>query len=373
MLSAALMVLTWTTPAAASQAPKMFAYVNKNNQSFIPVGLLKEIEDVKVSYQAAEKKIEVTREDHKLTFFVGQKTAYVNGSKTQIPAAPFIENGSTYVPLQPVSRHLGMQLSWNSSSSSLEITSGGETKVLPVLSGSFIEASSKPIISSKKTFRVGSRTFHAQVVTISLLHPKIKLDVALANNKVGSVEDLRSIAQRNGAVAAINGTYFDAYTSGAFKTPYGYIVSGGNILKTAPGDNRSIFTYDRNNLVTMMPGLQFTDRFEEGRIVGAIQAGPRLVTDGKVSLDVRNEGFKDPKILTGGGARSAIGITKDHKLILLTTGGATIPQLAEIMKQAGAYQAMNLDGGASSGLFYNGSYLTAPGRKISNAILIKSN
>ncbi|MBK1678671.1 copper amine oxidase, partial [Rhodospirillum rubrum] len=104
---------------------------------------------------------------------------------------------------------------------------------------------------------------------------------------------------------------------------------------------------------------------------GALQAGPRLLTDGKVTLDVKKEGFKDPKILTGGGARSALGITKDHKLILLTTGGATIPQLAEIMKQAGAYQAMNLDGGASSGLYYNGSYLTTPGRQISNAIVVK--
>ncbi|KAF6594345.1 phosphodiester glycosidase family protein, partial [Paenibacillus sp. EKM208P] len=83
---------------------------------------------------------------------------------------------------------------------------------------------------------------------------------------------------------------------------------------------------------------------------------PRLVTNGQVSLNVKAEGFKDPKILTGGGARSALGISRDHKLILLTTSGATIPQLAQMMKQAGAYQAMNLDGGASSGLYYNGSY-----------------
>lgn len=41
------------------------------------------------------------------------------------------------------------------------------------------------------------------------------------------------------------------------------------------------------------------------------------------------------------------------------------------MKKAGAYQAMNLDGGASSGLYYNGKYLTTPGRKISNALVVK--
>lgn len=121
----------------------------------------------------------------------------------------------------------------------------------------------------------------------------------------------------------------------------------------------------------LVAGTDYRERFKEFVLEGAVQAGPRLVKDGKVSLNVVEEGFKDPKILTGGGARSAVGITRDHKLILITLGGATIPQLAEIMKQAGAYQAMNLDGGASSGLYVEGKYLTVPGRQISNAIIVK--
>lgn len=124
-------------------------------------------------------------------------------------------------------------------------------------------------------------------------------------------------------------------------------------------------------MAELVSGPAFEQRLSQGNVEGALQAGPRLVTNGKVSLNIKAEGFKDPKILTGGGARSALGITRDHKLILLTTSGATIPQLAQIMKQAGAYQAMNLDGGASSGLYYNGSYLTTPGRQISNAIIVK--
>ena len=156
------------------------------------------------------------------------------------------------------------------------------------------------------------------------------------------------------------------------KAPYGYIISGNEILKQSSGDRRTIFTYDKNHRAELIPGTDFLDRFKLGTIEGGLQAGPRLLTNGKVTLDVVKEGFKDPKILTGGGARSALGLTRDHKLILVTTGGATIPQLAEIMKQAGAYQAMNLDGGASSGLYYNGKYITTPGRKISNAIVIKN-
>lgn len=170
-------------------------------------------------------------------------------------AAPFSENGSTYVPLQFVSQHLGLDLSWSNNRSTLKITDGNMVNTLPVLSGNLISSQSKPVTTARKSFKVGSRSFSAQVVTVSLLHPKVELDVVLAGNKAGKVEDLRSIAKRSHAVAAINGTFFDAYTSGAYKAPYGYLVSNGNIFHKASGDNRTIFTYDSNNLASMIPGL----------------------------------------------------------------------------------------------------------------------
>ncbi|WP_233432483.1 MULTISPECIES: phosphodiester glycosidase family protein [Thermoanaerobacterium] len=39
------------------------------------------------------------------------------------------------------------------------------------------------------------------------------------------------------------------------------------------------------------------------------------------------------------------------------------------MKDLGAYDAMNLDGGASSGIYFKGEYLTKPGRDLSNALI----
>lgn len=367
-----LAMLTFVTPLYAAAPAKMLAYMDQSNQSFIPVAFLKGYDGIKVSYISAQKKIDITKNDTKLSLYVGKRTAYANGKKVEVKAAPFREEGNTYVPLQFVSQHLNLKITWNKDTSSVAITQGDTASTLPVLAGKSISAAdSKAIVSSRKSFKVGSRTFSAQTVTISLLHPKIELDVALAGNKVGKVEDLRSLAKRNNAVVAINGTFFDAYTPGSYKTPYGYIVGGGKLLKDSPADKRTVFTMDSNNLAELVPGLDFKEHFLQGHSKSAVQAGPRLVVNGKVALDVKKEGFRDPKILTGGGARSALGITKDHKLILLTTTGATIPQLAEIMKKAGAYQAMNLDGGASSGLYYNGSYLTAPGRQISNAIIVK--
>ncbi|WP_342417332.1 phosphodiester glycosidase family protein [Paenibacillus sp. FSL R10-2782] len=365
-----LFLLILVTPIYAAAPVPMLVYVDQSNHSFIPLRLLNSYEGVTINKTTKDKKIEIAQGDTRLTLFAGQSVAKANDQTIRLQKAPFTDNGSTYVPLKFISQHLNLQVSWQKEASSVHISQGTASVSLPVLTGK-LPGSTTPITKAHKSFKVGSRTFSAKVVTISMLHPKVSLDVALAGNSIGKVENLSGLAKRNQAVVAINGTYFDAYTKNSYKTPYGYLASHGKLLKKSSGDQRTVFTYDANHLAELVSGPAFEQRLSQGNVEGALQAGPRLVTNGKVSLNIKAEGFKDPKILTGGGARSALGITRDHKLILLTTSGATIPQLAQIMKQAGAYQAMNLDGGASSGLYYNGSYLTTPGRQISNAIIVK--
>lgn len=342
----------------------------KSNRSFIPISFLKSAGN-QVKWNAADKRVDIIRDEVHLTLFLGKTIAHVGEKQVTLSDAPYSENGVTYIPLRFASENLGIKVEWNKENSSVTLSQGEYSALLPVITRGANQTNSKPIVSEKKSFKVGKKSFSVQMVTISLMDPKIQLDVVLAGNKIGKVEDLSSMAKRNKAAVAINGTFFDAYTELDYKVPYGYIVSGGEIKHSSSGDLRTIFTYDKNLLAELIPGADFKERFAQGTVEGGLQAGPRLLVNGKVALDVKNEGFKDPKILTGGGARSALGLTRDHKMILLTTNGATIPQLAEIMKQAGAYQAMNLDGGASSGLYYNGKYLTTPGRKISNAIVIK--
>ncbi len=368
-----LMAFILMMPSAfAAAPPKNIVIMNaKSNHSFVPVRFLNGLDGNAVQWDEASKQVKIAHGNIQINMTLGQKTANVNDQSVALQDAPFKDNGLVYVPLQIISKELGYQLDWLKTSNAVKISSANTSSVLPVVTKAAGQTLPNPIVSEKKTFKVGGRSFSTQVVTVSLMHPQVQLDVVLAGNKPGNVEDLSSIAKRSGAVVAINGTFFNAYTSDSYKAPYGYILSKGEIKMSAPGDQRVIFTYDENQIVNLIAGSDFKDTFGQGLIAGGLQAGPRLLVDGKVSLNVKQEGFKDPKILTGGGARSALGVTKDHKLILLTTGGATIPQLAEIMRQAGAYQAMNLDGGASSGLYYNGKYLTTPGRKISNALVIK--
>ena len=108
-------------------------------------------------------------------------------------------------------------------------------------------------------------------------------------------------------------------------------------------------------------------------VTEGIGAGPRLVKDGRIVFSVesaKDEGFTEAKILSQSNARSALGITESGELLMVTVPGANMAELAEVMKSLDAVEAMNLDGGASSGLVFQDEYITRPGRNISNALLI---
>lgn len=111
----------------------------------------------------------------------------------------------------------------------------------------------------------------------------------------------------------------------------------------------------------------------------AVGGGPYLVKNGKKFVD--RQRFTD-RFLWKKEPRTAIGYTKDEKLILVTvdgrqkgiTEGATIPELAEIMLELGCCEAMNLDGGSSTQMVYNGKLVNLPtvkgGGKVTNALLV---
>jgi exopolysaccharide biosynthesis protein len=60
-------------------------------------------------------------------------------------------------------------------------------------------------------------------------------------------------------------------------------------------------------------------------------------------------------------------------LILATVRNASMTELASIAYHMHLVEAMNLDGGASSGLYYHGKYLLAPGRQVADALTVSYN
>lgn len=102
----------------------------------------------------------------------------------------------------------------------------------------------------------------------------------------------------------------------------------------------------------------------------ALGAGPRLLTDGRITVDFKKEGMSDPKLTTYKGTRSFIGVDKNGLLVMGTVGSVSVRELAEVAQKLGLYNAMNLDGGASSGLYFQGKLLTSPGRLLSNSLVV---
>ncbi len=104
-----------------------------------------------------------------------------------------------------------------------------------------------------------------------------------------------------------------------------------------------------------------------GKIVHAIGGGPRLVQDGEVFVPFRWESF-GPGFSSRRSSRSAVGITAEGKVLLVTVEksrrntGMRLIELARLMRELGAVQAMNLDGGGSSTLVVGGRVVNVPER-----------
>ncbi len=84
-------------------------------------------------------------------------------------------------------------------------------------------------------------------------------------------------------------------------------------------------------------------------VAEAVSGGPMLLKDGQFCIDLRAEKFHQNWCSNKIKARTACGVTADNHLILVTLEGThTIFDLAHIMHDLGAVDAMNLDGGGST-------------------------
>lgn len=79
-----------------------------------------------------------------------------------------------------------------------------------------------------ETVTVGGRSFKVEVVRVPLSRVRVK--VGLASGLVGRVEPLDQIARRYSASIAINGSFFDAYTSNPIKNPHHTLITSGEIV-----------------------------------------------------------------------------------------------------------------------------------------------
>jgi exopolysaccharide biosynthesis protein len=110
--------------------------------------------------------------------------------------------------------------------------------------------------------------------------------------------------------------------------------------------------------------------FKKWKYHTAMGGGPVLLQDGVISISNNEELKFGGKAINDKHPRTAMGYTKDNKLIILVVegrnpnaGGATLTQEAQILKDLGCVEALNLDGGGSSCLLVNGKETIRPSDK----------
>ena len=107
-----------------------------------------------------------------------------------------------------------------------------------------------------------------------------------------------------------------------------------------------------------------------GQATNVVGGGPLLLQDGRIVLDGVVEGFS-PAFLRQGAPRTVIGSDGRQRWLLTLQGvddeGPTLHETARVLRTAGLRDALNLDGGSSTGLVMGGQH-TVKGRGVVSAV-----
>ncbi len=178
-------------------------------------------------------------------------------------------------------------------------------------------------------------------------------------------ETASSIAKRYGAVAAINaGGFLDVGWAGTGGVPDGFIINNGKVVYNDIGDDdlkqdTAAFT-EKGQLIVGKHSIN--QLLKEYKVKDAIKFGPPLIVNGKPTITEGNGGW-------GIAPRTAIAQKETGEIMLIVIDGrdplhgiigATLRDVQDILLKNGAVNAVNLDGGSSTTMYYNGKVINKP-------------
>lgn len=197
--------------------------------------------------------------------------------------------------------------------------------------------------------------------------------VILAKNTLsGRGQTVTELCEAYGAVLGVNASgFYDPEGKGRGNVPMGFVLSGGEYSGQALKGRYQT------------AGFDFEDNFRAGRgldleeMRDAVQFYPIIVLNGEKNID--------GSFGMGIQPRTVIGQTADKATLLLVIDGrrvghslgTTVSECADILLRYGCWTAMNMDGGSSSSMSYNGRIITktsssmAGGRYLPDAWVVK--
>ncbi len=224
--------------------------------------------------------------------------------------------------------------------------------------------------------------------TIRIIEPRYKAwligiydpaDVELAvSSKLGRAgQSVNTLVKNNGGLVGINGGGFedlDGWGNGSI--PYGAIIKNGEKVWYHPGGDGGLigFTADHKMYLTTKSA---EEAIQDG-MMDAVEFGPFLIVNGKTAKIHGDGGW-------GIAPRSVIAQRKDGVVLFLIiegrlpgySTGASMNDVIDVLLRYKAYNAANLDGGASSTMSIEGKLWNRPsaggeygGRTVSNAWIV---
>jgi bla regulator protein blaR1 len=207
--------------------------------------------------------------------------------------------------------------------------------------------------------------------------------------KIGCTSKLMSegkttsqIAENNHAIAAINGGGFkdasskEVQLAGNGATPTGIIMTGGKVIYSDLEADKKTNLFAITKEGQLIVGKYSINELSKLGAEEALSFGPSLVVNGKMTPMQGDGGW-------GIGPRTAIGQEKDGTIIMLVIDGrgigsigATMKELQEVIFKLGAVNAINLDGGKSTTMYYDRDIINTPSnsmgeRTIPTAVIVK--
>lgn len=189
--------------------------------------------------------------------------------------------------------------------------------------------------------------------------------------KVGHSSKLRvqgekttEIAASLKALAAINAGGFEGgINTGTGAVPSGLLMSKGKVEfkpEWLEDDEKSPSIMGITEKGVLVVGSYSLNELKAKGVTDAVAFGPVLVVDGEPQI--KDDGSQ------GCNPRTAIGQRKNGEMLLLVIEskssaireGASIKEVQNIMMQYGAHNAVNLDGGASTAMYYKDELVNEP-------------
>lgn len=212
-----------------------------------------------------------------------------------------------------------------------------------------------------ETIRPDDTTIYVADVKIS---DASLLKTALAQDTYGTniTETTSSMADRVGAILAINGDYYGANQTG-------YVIKNGVLYRDSARstDYEDLVQYADGSLATIFEMDTTAQQLLDSGVVNTFTFGPTLISDGQIMVSETDEVGR----AMADNPRTAIGVIEEedgslHYIIIVSDGrsdessGLSLYELAQVMQSYGVSMAYNLDGGGSSTMVFNGQLINNP-------------